>query len=98
MQNRAVRSQSRPLLPRLRAAWRGKRARRAAAVLAAIALLGPVLLVLPLRVIDPPITTVMLQRAFDRWTKSKSPVMPERLIVPLEAVSPDLRRAILASE
>lgn len=59
---------------------------------------GPVLLVLPLRVVDPPTTMFMLDRTIDRWRADERPWYPRRKIVALDDVSPSLVLAALASE
>lgn len=54
---------------------------------------GPILLILPLNLIDPPTTMLMLSRGL--FSKKG---YPERENVPLERISKPLVRAILASE
>ena len=79
------------------APWR-RRLRRLALWVAALLLVGPFLLVLPLAVIQPPVTAVLLQRTWQRWRADQSPAMPRRTVVPREALSPFLRRAVVAAE
>lgn len=81
---------------RARRAWR--RIWRGALVLAATALLLPFLFILPLNFLQPPTTAVMLARAVQRKLADKSPAYPRRTIVAREAISPQLRRAVLAAE
>lgn len=78
--------------PRLRALGRW------ALVLLALVVFGPVVLILPLRFIDPPATSLMIVRAVERARSGVSPAFPERAIVGLDRISPELRRAVLASE
>jgi monofunctional glycosyltransferase len=93
-----MRSRSHGKLRSWRAFWTPERRRRFAIGLAALVLFGPVLLILPLRLVDPPLTALMLGRAIDRSREDKNPAFPARLVVPLSAISPELKRAILASE
>lgn len=62
------------------------------------ATLGPVLVVLSLRWVDPPTTAVILARSWERLWEGKEPVYPYRKVVPLASISPHLRRAVVASE
>jgi monofunctional biosynthetic peptidoglycan transglycosylase len=82
----------------VRRIWRSRRLKKTAIVFLLFLLFGPVLLILPLRVIDPPTTALMLARTLERYRKGKTPAYPKRIVVPLEKVHPDLVRAILASE
>ena len=61
-------------------------------------LLVPIPVVLVLRTVDPPTTMVMVQRAGERAFEGKRPVYPQRQPVPLERISPWLRRAVIAAE
>lgn len=70
-----------------------RRLKRFALWAAAIFLFGPILLILPLNLIDPPTTMLMLSRGL--FSKKG---YPERESVPLEQISKPLVRAILASE
>jgi hypothetical protein len=45
-------------------------------------LVWPVLLILPLNVVQPPTTAVMLARTVQRWRADKSPAYPRREVVP----------------
>jgi monofunctional glycosyltransferase len=58
----------------------------------------PIVLVIPLRWIDPPTTTFIVARAAHRFANGESPVWPQRTVVPRSAVAPSLRRAVLAAE
>jgi monofunctional biosynthetic peptidoglycan transglycosylase len=77
-------------------AWR--RAQQLALVLALGSLLGPVLLILPLNLMQPPTTAVILVRTVQRWSAGRSPAYPRRDAVGRDAISPHLRRAVLAAE
>lgn len=61
-------------------------------------LLLPVPIVLLLAVVQPPTTAVMLGRTFDRMGDGKRPFYPRRTVVSRSEISPQLRRAVLASE
>jgi monofunctional biosynthetic peptidoglycan transglycosylase len=67
-------------------------------VLALVLLVGPVVLTLPLNVIQPPTTTVMLVRGVQRLAAGTSPAYPRRTVVSRAQISPHLRRAVLAAE
>jgi monofunctional glycosyltransferase len=71
---------------------------KAAIVLAAIAVLGPIVAILPLNLIDPPTTMFMIFRGVERWRLDKEPAYPRRKVIDLDQVSPHLVRAILAAE
>jgi monofunctional glycosyltransferase len=61
-------------------------------------LLGPIPLVLALRIFEPPTTTMMLARTVERFVEAKRPFYPQRQPIPMARVSPHLRRAVLAAE
>lgn len=79
----------RPMLHRLR---------RLAIIAAVLFLVGPFLLVLPLNLVQPFTTSVMLWRTAQRLVDGKRPVYPRRDVVSHDQISPYLRRAVLASE
>ncbi len=85
---------------RLRAAapalWR--KARRWLLGLAIALVAGPFVLILPLNLVQPFTTMVMLRRAVQRTIAGRSPRYPRRDVVARDAISPHLRRAVLASE
>jgi monofunctional glycosyltransferase len=58
----------------------------------------PIVLIIPLRWIDPPVTAFITKRAMQRFANGESPVWPTRIVVPREAIAPSLRRAVLAAE
>jgi monofunctional glycosyltransferase len=64
----------------------------------AIALIAPVVLVLPLNFVQPTTTTVILIRATQRLFQGKRPIYPRRDVVGRSGISPHLRRAVLAAE
>jgi monofunctional biosynthetic peptidoglycan transglycosylase len=64
--------------------------------IAALAL--PWLLILPLNIIDPPTTAMMLRRTIQRWAADQAPAYPARDAVARARISPYLRRAVLAAE
>jgi monofunctional biosynthetic peptidoglycan transglycosylase len=64
--------------------------------IAALAL--PWLLILPLNIIDPPTTAMMLRRTVQRWSADQSPAYPARDAIARARQSPYLRRAVLAAE
>lgn len=61
-------------------------------------LLLPIPMVLVLAVVQPPTTMIMLDRTFERLGNGKRPVYPTRIVVGRSQISPNLRRAVLASE
>jgi monofunctional biosynthetic peptidoglycan transglycosylase len=67
-------------------------------ILGLLLLLGPIPLVLSLRVIEPPTTTLMLARTIERFLEAKQPFFPRRQTIPMARISPYLRRAVLAAE
>jgi monofunctional biosynthetic peptidoglycan transglycosylase len=77
---------------------RWRRLRRLATWTAGIVILGPVILVLPLNLIQPPTTAVILVRAIQRLGTGENPAWPRRDVVSRAAISPHLRRAVLAAE
>lgn len=60
--------------------------------------LAPAPVILVFSVVDPPVTMVMLGRAADRLVSGERPVWPVRTPVDRDAMSPALRRAVLAAE
>ncbi len=74
------------------------RLRRALLVAVAILAFGPVALILPLHILQPPTTAVILARSLQRWAGGDRPAYPRRTIVGRDAISPHLRRAVLAAE
>ena len=77
--------------------WR-RRAVRGVLVFLALVTIGPVLLILPLNVVQPPTTAVMLARTVQRWRAGQEPAYPRRRVVGRDAIAPQLRRAVLAAE
>jgi monofunctional glycosyltransferase len=75
-----------------------RRLRNLALVALALLVVGPFVLVLPLNLIQPPTTSIILWRAAQRLGEGKRPVYPRRSVVPRTAIAPALRRAVLASE
>lgn len=65
---------------------------------ALVVLFAPVPLILLLNVVQPPTTSIVLQRAVQRLFDGKRPIYPKRDIVSRNEISPHLRRAVLASE
>jgi len=86
-------ARARAALPSL---WR--RARRWILLAIILLVVGPFVLVLPLNFVQPFTTMVMLRRAVQRTIDGKSPRYPRRDVVSRDAISPHLRRAVLASE
>lgn len=66
--------------------------------IAVVGLIGPFVLILPLNVVQPLTTMVMLRRTGQRLVEGKRPLYPRRDIVGRSDLSPNLRRAVLASE
>jgi monofunctional biosynthetic peptidoglycan transglycosylase len=65
---------------------------------ALIALALPWVLILPLNIIDPPTTAMILRRAVQRSAADQSPAYPRRDAIARDQMSPYLRRAVLAAE
>ncbi|MFM9012254.1 MAG: monofunctional biosynthetic peptidoglycan transglycosylase [Gemmatimonadota bacterium] len=63
-----------------------------------VALIGPFVLILPLNLIQPPTTSIILWRTGQRLVAGKRPVYPRRDAVARDAIAPSLRRAVLAAE
>lgn len=82
--------------PRRRGPW--AIVRRLVIGLLGVAVVGPFLLILPLNLVQPPTTAVMLQRAVQRARADKAPAYPRRDVVGRDQLSPYLRRAVLAAE
>ncbi len=86
-------------LPRVRlpaSGWR-RRVAIAAAMIAAL-MLAPVPIILMLGVVQPPVTSVMLQTTVQRMIAGRRPIVPRHFTVSRDQLSPNLRRAVLASE
>jgi monofunctional glycosyltransferase len=75
-----------------------RKVRRIVVLLALVALVGPFVLILPLNVVQPFTTMVMLRRAVQRVGSGKRPIYPRRDVVGRSELSRHLRRAVLASE
>lgn len=58
----------------------------------------PVPFILLFAVVQPPVTAVLLERVVQRVVSGERPVWPEHATVSRAALSPNLRRAVLASE
>jgi monofunctional biosynthetic peptidoglycan transglycosylase len=76
--------------------WR--RIRRVIAWTAAIVLIGPFVAILPLNLVQPLTTSVIVQRAVERAIDGMRPIYPRRHVVPRAEISANLRRAVLAAE
>lgn len=77
---------------------RGRRLFKRASIALVVVLLAPAPMVLMLTVIDPPMTSIMLQQTADRLIHGVKPVWPQHTVVTRAGFSPNLRRAVLASE
>ena len=75
-----------------------RRLRRWMLLAAAVLIVGPFVLILPLNLVQPMTTMVMLRRTVQRTVAGKSPRYPRRDVVSRGEISPHLRRAVLASE
>ena len=80
----------------VRSVWR--RVRRWIVRALFVALVGPFVLILPLNLIQPPTTSIILWRTGQRLVAGKRPVYPRRDVVARDAIAPSLRRAVLAAE
>lgn len=79
-----------------RSLW--QRLRRLAVLAVLLVVVGPFVLVLPLNLVQPFTTTVILRRSVQRLFDGKRPVYPRRDVVSHDEISNNLRRAVLASE
>lgn len=79
-----------------RSVWRRVRRWLVRALL--VVLIGPFVLILPLNLIQPPTTSIILWRTGQRLVAGKRPVYPRRDAVRRDAIAPSLRRAVLAAE
>ncbi len=75
-----------------------RRLRRFAIIAAIVFFVGPFVLALPLNLVQPFTTAVMLSRATSRLVDGKRPIYPKRDIVSHKEISPNLHRAVLAAE
>ncbi len=75
-----------------------KRLRRYLLIGTLLLVAGPFVLILPLNFVQPFTTTVMLRRTIQRIGEGKKPWYPRRDVVSRSEISPNLRRAVLASE
>jgi len=75
-----------------------RRIRRWILIALAILVVGPFAVILPLNLVQPFTTSVMLWRAGERLAQGKRPVYPRRDVVRRDEISPLLRRAVLAAE
>lgn len=75
-----------------------RRVRRWILIALAILIVGPFALILPLNLVQPFTTSVMLWRTGQRLAQGKRPVYPKRDVVGRDEISPLLRRAVLAAE
>jgi monofunctional biosynthetic peptidoglycan transglycosylase len=71
---------------------------KALVVACAAALVLPFVLILPLNVMQPPTTAMIVARAAQRKAGGVTPAWPRRDVVARDAISPSLRRAVLAAE
>ena len=72
--------------------------RRWAVIFIALAIIGPFVVALPLNLVQPPTTAIMLWRTAQRLVEGKRPVYPRRDIVGHDDISRHLHRAVLAAE
>lgn len=75
-----------------------RQVRRFLTILVLLGVVGPFVLILPLNLVQPFTTMVMLRRAGQRLAEGKRPIYPRRDVVGRDEISPHLRRAVLASE
>ncbi len=65
---------------------------------AAVLLLAPVPVILCCALIQPPLTSIMVQQTIGRVFTGERPIWPKHTTVSRSAISPNLRRAVIASE
>ena len=85
-------------VPPLRGRTRRRLWIRRALIAFGVALLAPVPFILLFGLVDPPTTSIIVQRTVTRAWEGKRPIVPRRTPIPRERMSPQLRRAVLASE
>jgi len=61
-------------------------------------LLAPVPAIIGLSIVQPPLTAVMAQQTMARMFNGQRPILPRHSAVSRDKISPNLRRAVLASE
>ena len=77
---------------------RRRRIWRRVLIAVAVLMLAPVPFILLFAVVNPPTTSIMLQRTVSRLWNGKRPVFPKHTPVSHAQLSPNLHRAVLASE
>jgi monofunctional biosynthetic peptidoglycan transglycosylase len=85
-------------VPRWRRLFTARRLKRAVIVAAILFIAGPFALALPLNLVQPLTTAVMLARTGQRLVDGKRPIYPKRDVVSHGQISPHLHRAVLAGE
>lgn len=80
----------------MRLPWR--RLRRVALIALLVGLLAPFVLTLPLNLVQPPTTAMIVTRFAQRLVNGERPAYPRRDVVSRSEISPHLRRAVLAAE
>jgi monofunctional biosynthetic peptidoglycan transglycosylase len=65
---------------------------------AAVVLVAPFLLALPLNLVHPPTTAILMWRTVQRLAQGKRPVYPRRDVISRQEIPEHLRRAVLAAE
>ncbi len=80
----------------MRVRW--ARLRRLALYTIVVAVVAPWLVILPLAIMQPPTTSVMLARTVQRLFQGRRPIYPRREVVPHNMISSNLHRAVLAAE
>jgi len=85
-----------PIFKPMAISWR--RARRIALWTVLALAVTPVVLALSLNVVQPPTTAMIIARSLQRLAAGTRPVYPRRDVVGRAALSPHLRRAVLAAE
>jgi monofunctional biosynthetic peptidoglycan transglycosylase len=82
--------------PSKRRGWR--KLLRRVVLLIALLLMLPIPFVLLFAVVQPPLTAVMIQQTAGRMVSGARPLWPRHIPVARDRISPNLRRAVLASE
>jgi monofunctional glycosyltransferase len=78
--------------------WNWRRIMRRLMIVALFVLFAPVPVIALFNFVQPPTTSVIMQRTVQRLFAGKRPVYPRRDVVSRKEISPHLRRAVLASE
>ncbi len=78
--------------------WRQVKWMKVLFIVVALFLLAPIPAIALLAVVNPPMTSIMMQQSVKRLFSGQRPILPKHDPISREQMSPLLRRAVLASE